>query len=118
MGLFQVMPYWFSGKPKGLEDLEGANPYSPENSVRAASTHLASCYNWYGDWGFFTFGCYNRWRGWEKDSTHNIPTETKNYAFWGSQIYSDTLGNGNKYFNEYHAHKKDYCDRANRRLGG
>ena len=115
MGLFQVMPYWFSGIPTGLEDLKGKDSYNVHHNVRAATTHMRSCRDYYGGWNALSFGCYNNVRSWERKQ--NIPMETKRYSYWASRIYNDTISGSSNNFDNYHKGKTSYCARAERRLG-
>ena len=79
MGLFQVMPYHFSGSE---------TPYHPDTNAKRGMAYLSKALNTYQDVRL-AFAGYNGGIGTAAKPELYWPQETIRYAYWGIGIYND-----------------------------
>lgn len=82
MGLFQVMPYHFSGNE---------NPYKPNINARRGLAYLKAALDSGGGNPRFAFAGYNGGIAGAKNPETSWPAETTRFVYWGLGIYEDAV---------------------------
>jgi soluble lytic murein transglycosylase-like protein len=82
MGLFQVMPYHFA---------DGENPYTPNTNAYRGMAYLDRALEEFNGNARMALAGYNGGITGVKRAELLWPSETKRYAYWGSNIYQEAL---------------------------